>query len=96
MRHDRPLSGDRRSQLNVLTKEASVCGWLVIDHMALTRVESGRMIREDDDFMPHHMYPLEVSCCSRLIQGSPPPAEQLAGVNSQSVTSTWGHGGGVN
>lgn len=49
---------------NFLTKEASVCAWLGIDHMALTRVESGRMIGEDDDFIPHHMYQLEVSCCS--------------------------------
>lgn len=46
---------DCSSQLmrqNVLTKEASVCAWLRIDHMALTRVKSGRMIGEDDDFIP--------------------------------------------
>lgn len=66
--------------------EASVCAWPDIDHMALTRVQSGRMIGEDDDFIPHHMYQLEVSCCSQLIQGF--PTEHLQGVNSQSVTST--------
>lgn len=57
---------------NVPTKEASVCAWLGIDHMALTRVGSGRMIGDDDDFIPHHMYQLEVSCCSLLIQVFPP------------------------
>lgn len=59
---------------NILTKEASVCGWLSIDHMVLTRVESGRMIREDDDFIPHHMYQLEVDCgslCPPAVSGLP-------------------------
>lgn len=54
----------RLMRQNFLTKEASVCAWLGIDHMALTRVASGRMIGEDDDFIPHHMYQLEVSCGS--------------------------------
>lgn len=49
---------------NFLTKEASVCVWLTIDHMALTHVETSRMIGEDDDFIPHHMYQLQVSCRS--------------------------------
>lgn len=49
----------------ITTKEASVCAWLSSDHMALTRLETGRMIGEDDDFIPHHMYQLEVfPCCS--------------------------------
>lgn len=47
-----------------LTKEAGVCVWLSIDHMALTHVETRRMIGEDDDFIPHHMYQLQVSCRS--------------------------------
>ena len=38
-----------------LTMEASVCAWLVIDHMVLTRVEPGRMTAEDDDLIPHPM-----------------------------------------
>lgn len=59
------------TRLNFLTKEASVCAWLGIDHMALTRVDSGRMIGEDDDFIPHHMYQLEVSCCSAADSGLP-------------------------
>ncbi len=54
----------RLMRQTVLTKEASVCARLGIDHMALTRVGSGRMIGKDGDFIPHHMYQLEVSCCS--------------------------------
>lgn len=64
----------RFSQLmrqNMLTKEASVCVWLSIDHMLVTRVESGRMILENDDFIPHHMYQLEVCCVLQLFQGFP-------------------------
>lgn len=87
-------SGDCLSQLmrqNILTKEASVCDWLSIDHMVLTRVESGRMIREDD-FIPHHMYQLWgllwLAVSSSCFRAS--PTEHLQGVNSQSVTSTWG------
>lgn len=76
---------------NVLIKEASVCAWLGISHMAQARVKSEWMIGEDDDFIPHHMYQLEVSCCSPWILGF--PTEPPLGVNSRSVTSTWGSWG---
>lgn len=74
------LRGDCLSQLMrkfLLTEEASVCVWLCIDHMGLTRVESGRMFGEDDDFIPHHMYQLEVICrslCPAAVSRASPPS----------------------
>lgn len=82
----------QRTRLNVLTEEASVCACLGIDHMALTRVESGANDRRGWRLHPtSHVIGLKFCCCSRLIQGF--PTEHLMGVNSQSVTSTWGCGG---
>ena len=80
------------TRLNVLTREASVCACLGIDHMALTRVESGANDQRGWRLHPtSHVIGLKFCCCSRLIQGF--PTEHLMGVNSQSVTSTWGCGG---
>lgn len=44
------------------------------------------MVGEHDDFIPHHMYQLEVRRVQQLLLGS--SAERLQGVNSQSVAST--------
>lgn len=59
------------------TEEAGVCVLgLRVDHEALTHCDRP-MFGEDDDFIPHHMFQLEVSVSLAVsrscFRGSPPP-----------------------
>lgn len=76
--------------------EACVCAWLLIDHMVLTRVASGRMTAGDDELIQHHMLSawgflsLAVSCsCFRASPRSVDEGGSILKV-SQAPVEAWG------